>query len=118
MTPQELVHHRKKAKELPDKREEGSILNQIWQVGSNAVKNILNFEDRTAQTLEKLKKTIQEWIVQSALKALSLFASLLFLILGVFFLAIDFGHIPRGIVFIGGGLLGFLILRFFTPATK
>jgi hypothetical protein len=43
---------------------------------------------------------------------------LFLMVLGLFFLAIDFGHIPRGFVFSIGGLLVFLAAVIFLQTSK
>ncbi len=68
--------------------------------------------------MERYRDSLQNWMVKTVVLGLSIFMSLAFLILGLFFIAIDYGGIPRGVVFIGGGLLGLLVLRLAVPSTK
>lgn len=75
-------------------------------------------EERVGKSLEAFKKGLRSWLVGTAVLGLSVFASLIFLILGLFFLAIDQGGVPRGVVFTCGGLIGLLVLRIVFPATK
>lgn len=81
-------------------------------------KGIGAFEGRVEKSLEKYKKAFQSWIVKAVVTGLSIFISLVFLVLGLFFIAMDYGGVPRGVVFTCGGLLGLLILRLMVPPTK
>lgn len=109
---------RNKAKRVFPKKEEGSLFNQLWGMGFKTLQNVLRLEERAEQTLEKYKTEFQRWLAQTTLAVLSFFMSMVFVVLGVFFTAIDYGHIPRGMVFICGGLLGFLVLRLLKPVSK
>ena len=111
----EMTLQRKKAKAVPGKKEEGSLFNRLWQTGFHALKNLAVLEEQAEQKLEKYKVEFQRWLGRTALRVLSLFMSLVFLVLGLIFIAIDYGHVPRGIVFVCGGLLGFLVLRLTVP---
>jgi hypothetical protein len=115
---QELSFRRKKPKGFPPKTEDGSLFNQLGGMGFKALKNILRLGERAEHSLEKYKKEFQRWLTRTTLSVLSFFMCMVFLALGLFFIAMDYGHLPRGIVFLGGGLLGFLILRLLTPAAK
>lgn len=109
---------RKKPKTPRKKADEGSTMGNLWSMAVGTLKSIVSFEDRVKKQLEIYKSAFQKWLMRSALMVLSIFMSLVFLILGVFFVAIDYGGVPRGVVFICGGLLGFLVLRLLTPVTK
>ena len=109
---------RKKEKTSRNKPEEGSVMGSVWMMAHKALKTVFSIEDQAAKSLEKYKKDFQQWLTQTTLKVLSLFLSLAFLSLGLCYLAIDIGHVSRGVVFTCGGLLGFLVLRLLTPVTK
>jgi len=115
---QELALRRKKTKGFPPRKEEGSLFNQLWGMGFKTLKNIVHLGERAEHSLEKYKKEFQQWLTRTTLSVLSFFMCMVFLALGLFFIAMDYGHLPRGIVFMGGGLLGFCVLRLLTPAAK
>ncbi len=83
-----------------------------------ALKNIGSIEDRAERSLEKHKGEFQRWVVKLAVVVFSISMSLTCVTLGLFFVAMDDCGIPRGVVFIGGGLLGLLVLRLLIPSTK
>ena len=96
---------------LSDKNgSEGSIFHGLWNFILGALKAVGSIEARMEKSLERHKQAVQRWLVKVIVMGLSVFMSLAFLVLGVFFVAIDYGGIPRGIVFICGGLLGLVIL--------
>jgi hypothetical protein len=109
---------RKKEKTSRNKPEEGSVMSNVWMLAHKALKTVFSIEDQATKSLEKYKKDFQQWLTHTTLMVLSLFLSLAFLSLGLCYIAIDVGHISRGVVFVCGGLLGFLILRLLTPVTK
>jgi len=100
---------------LPPKPEDDSIIGGLWKAAHRSLRTLLAIEDQAEKNLEGYKKSFQNWLLWTSFHVLSLFMSMMFLILGLFFIAVDYGHIPRGFVLIGGGLLGFLILRFSKP---
>ena len=100
----------------PPEPEETSVISSLWMVAHKSLRALLAIEDHAEKTLEEYKKTFHSWLMQTTFRVLSLFMSMMFLILGVFCVAVDYGHIPRGFVLIGGGLLGFLIVRLLTPS--
>jgi hypothetical protein len=103
--------HRKTAKlPVPSGGFWGSVLGFLQDIGS--------LEERAGRSLERFKRGLRNWLVGTAVLGLSAFASLVFLVLGMFFLAIDQIGMPRGVVFICGGLLGLLILKAVFPSTK
>ncbi len=83
-----------------------------------AFKNIGSIEDRAERSLKKHKREFERWVVKLAVLVLSISISLACLTLGLFFIAMDDCGIPRGVVFIGCGLLGLLVLRLLLPSTK
>ena len=93
-------------------------MSNVWMLAHKALKTVFSIEDQATKSLEKYKKDFQQWLTHTTLMVLSLFLSLAFLSLGLCYIAIDVGHISRGVVFVCGGLLGFLILRLLTPVTK
>jgi hypothetical protein len=103
---------------LRKKEEESSILSTLWNLALGALKNLGFLENLVEKSLKKYKGDLQGWAVKTVVLGLSIFTSLAFLILGLFFMAIDFGGIPRGVVFVCGGLLGLLVLRLMLPAEK
>jgi hypothetical protein len=103
---------------LRKKIEASFILNLIEELILKAYKGLQAIEDRVEKSLGKHKRSFQGWIMKTAVLGLSVFMSLACLVLGLFFIAIDYGGIPRGIVFICGGLLGLLVLRLMVPSTK
>ena len=98
--------------------EEIPLLNRLWAMALVALKGVGSIEGRVEKSLEKYKKPFEGWVVKTVVMGLSIFMSLAFLILGLFFVVIDYGGVPRGVVFIGGGLLGLLVLRLMIPSTK
>ncbi len=109
---------RKKIKMSGKKAEETSIFSRLWAVGVGALKGVVSIEDQVEKSLQKHKRPFEGWVVKTVVMGLSIFMSLAFLILGVFFVAIDYGGVPRGVVFIFGGLLGLLVLKLMVPSTK
>jgi hypothetical protein len=101
-----------------EKAEEVSIVKKLCDMAPGVLKNIRSIQNLAKKSLEKHKRIFQEWLVKVAVMAFSVFMCLTFLILGLFFIAIDYGGIPRGIVFVCGGLLGLLVLRLMIPSTK
>ena len=93
-------------------------MSSFWTLAYKAFKTVSTLEDQAAKSIEKYKKDFQEWLTRTTLNVLSFFLSMVFVIIGLFFIAIDYGHLPRGLVFVCGGLLGFLVLRLITPAAK
>jgi hypothetical protein len=94
------------------------LFSRLWEMALAALKGVGSIESRVEKSLEKYKKMFEGWVVKTVVMGLSIFMSLVFLILGLFFVVIDYGGVPRGIVFIGGGLLGLLVLRLMVPSTK
>ena len=103
---------------LRKKTEEVSILSNLWASALGAIKSAGAIQDRVDKSLEKYKRGFQKSMVEVAVMGLSIFMCVAFLVLGLFFIAIDYGGIPRGVVFACGGLLGFLVLRLMVPAEK
>jgi hypothetical protein len=103
---------------LRKKIEEVSILSHLWASTLDALKSVGVIQDRVDRSLEKYKRSFQKSMVEVAVMGLSIFMCVAFLVLGLFFIVIDYGGIPRGIVFVGGGLVGFLVLRLMVPAAK
>jgi hypothetical protein len=95
-----------------------TLLGQWEEFALRAFKSLKFIEGQAEKSLEKHKRAFQGWVVKVAVMGLSVFMSLAFLVLGLFFIAMDYGGIPRGIVFAGGGLLGLLILRLMVPSAK
>jgi len=93
-------------------------MSNVWMLAHRALKTIFSIEDQAAKSLEKYKKEFQNWLTKTTLNVLSFFMSMVLVVIGLLFIAIDYGHVPRGVVFICGGLLGFLVLRLLTPVTK
>ena len=98
--------------------EEVSLLGGLWESALGALKSAGAIQDRMDKSLEKYKRSFQKSMVEVAVMGLSIFMCVAFLVLGLFFIAIDYGGIPRGVVFACGGLLGFLVLRLMVPAAK
>jgi len=95
---------------LPQKKtEEGSFFGGLWELAVSAFRNFGSIEDRVEKTLKKHKGAFQWWMVKTFVMGLSVFMSLSLLTLGLLFIAMDYGGIPRGVVFTCGGLLGLLI---------
>jgi hypothetical protein len=103
---------------LRKKAEEVSLLSHLWGSALGALKNAGAIQDRVDRSLEKYKRSFQKSMVEVAVMGLSIFMCVAFLVLGLFFIVIDYGGIPRGIVFVCGGLLGFLVLRLMASAAK
>jgi hypothetical protein len=103
---------REKLKISRKKSEAASVLGGLWDFVLGAFKALGAIENRLEKSLEKHKKAFQGWLVKVIVTGLSVFMSLAFLILGLFFIAIDYGEIPRGVVFNCGGLFGLLVLGF------
>jgi len=93
-------------------------MSNVWMLAHKALRTVFSIEDQAAKSLEKYKREFQHWLTQTTLNVLSFFMSMVCVVIGLFFIAIDYGHVPRGIVFICGGLLGFLVLRLLTPVAK
>lgn len=102
----------------PKKTSEVSALGQVWDLALWAVKSISPIASRAEKALEKYKSASQKWVFKVVFRGFLNLLSLTFLILGLFFIAIDYGGIPRGIVFACGGILGLLILRLMVPSTN
>jgi hypothetical protein len=100
------------------KADETSVLNGFWESAIGALKSLGSIQTRAEKSLEKYRNALQRWFIKTAVLGLSVFMSLAFLILGLFFVAIDYGGVPRGIVFIGGGLLGMVVLWLTVPSAK
>jgi|GEM_PF-3041321 len=79
-----------------------------WALGF--FKSLLSLERRLKITTEKHKTALRWWLIKTVVLSLSLFMSLASLILGLLFLAMDYGGVPRGAVFTGGGMCGLLFL--------
>lgn len=103
---------------LRKKTEEISIFGHLWELILWTLKNIGSLEDRAKRSFEKHKTAFQNWMLKTIVLGLSIFMSLAFLVLGLSFIAIDYGGIPRGIVFTCGGLSGLLVLKLMVPSTK
>jgi hypothetical protein len=95
-----------------------STLSGFWESARVALKSVGSIQDRLEKSLGKYKNAFERWLVKTAVMGLSVFMCLAFLILGLFFIAIDYGGIPRGVVFVGGGLLGLVVLRLMAPPAK
>jgi hypothetical protein len=83
----------------------------VWDTVLGILRAAGAVEDRARKSLDRHKKVFQAWMVRTAVTGLSIFMCLAFLVLGVFFVAIDYGGVPRGVVFICGGLLGLLLIK-------
>ncbi len=103
---------------LQKKSQEASALGHLWDLALWVLKSISPIASRAEKSLEKYKSASQKWVVKVVVRGFLNLLSLAFLILGLFFIAIDYGGIPRGIVFACGGLLGLLILRLMVPSTN
>src|SRR5579859_1687285 len=95
---------------LRKKTEEISIYSNLWDAVFGGLKGVGFIKARAKKSLEKYKRGLQGWLVKTAVMGLSVFLSLGFLILGLSYMAIDYGGIPRGFVFVCGGFLGLLVL--------
>lgn len=91
------------------KNEKAIVSGSLWETALRALKSIGSLEARAERSFGKYRKALQRWLVKIVVTGLSLFMSLAFLVLGLFFIAIDYGAIPRGVVFTCGGLLGLLV---------
>jgi hypothetical protein len=92
---------------------------------SSAVSTAAEVVETVVLFFHELKKTLQsqaDWFLRRAeyifVVYLWVSTGMLFLILGVFYLMIDFGHFSRGIVFSIGGCLVLLISIIFLQAAK
>jgi hypothetical protein len=117
-TPKEAATLRKKDPMSRKKKEEASTLGGFWESARGALKSVGSIQESVEKSLGKYKNALERWLVKTAVMGLSVFMCLAFLILGVFFIAIDYGGVPRGIVFVGGGLLGLVVLRLMAPPAK
>jgi Na+/proline symporter len=63
------------------------------------------FVESTLDLLEKRFEKFQQRILKLLVAYLGTLAGLFFMILGVFYLLIDFAGVPRGVVFTTGGLI-------------
>lgn len=93
-------------------------MGNLWVLAIEALTDIVSFEERAGKSIEKYKCAFQKQLMKLSLMGLSTLMSLAFLIIGLFFIAVDYGHVPRGVVFICGGLLGFLVLRLLARSMK
>jgi hypothetical protein len=98
--------------------EDRSLLSSLLKAAAEAVGTISLF-------FNELKRTLQsqaDWLLRRAeyvfVVYLWISTGVLFLILGVFYLMIDWGHFPRGMVFSVGGLLILLISIILLQAAK
>ena len=82
-----------------------SLLNKGIEILSGTVPIIGSLADNLEDRAEKMHKRMLGF----AMFYLSLFAGIIFLILGIFFLLVDSAGIPRGVVFSVGGLLVLLV---------
>jgi hypothetical protein len=109
---------RRKGPMSAKKTDKASDLSGFWESALGALKSVGSLRARAEKSFEKYKNTFERWIVRTAVMGLSVFMSLAFLVLGLFFIAIDYGGIPRGVVFTCGGLLGLLVLRLMSSSKE
>jgi hypothetical protein len=86
------------------------IFRNLWELALGTIKNFGSLESRAEKSLGRHKRVFQRWVMKITVMGLSIFMSLAFLVIGLFFIAMDYGGIPRGVVFTCGGLLGLLVL--------
>lgn len=104
--------YRQKVKMTPKPSETISNFSVLWDWAQGIFKSLGSMEARLKRTMDKNKSALQWWLIKTVVMSLSVFMSLGFLILGLLFLAMDYGGVPRGVVFTSGGLAGLLFLGF------
>jgi len=97
---------------MPKKSVAISIFENLSNLALGALKNIASIEQRAEKAFKNQKIKLQHWLVKTVVLALSIFMSLVFFVLGLFFMAMDYGGLSRGVVFVSGGLLGLLFLGY------
>ena len=92
---------------------------------SNLLKKILmilggsrQFMEYLIDLLENRQERFQRRVMQLFTLYLGMFSGLFLLVLGVFFILIDYSGAPRGVVFTVGGLLVFLVSVILIQITK
>jgi hypothetical protein len=71
--------------------------------------------------LRQMEDRVEQWerrILALAVAYLGIFAGLFFLVLGIFFLLVDYCGVPRGVVFTAGGFLIVLISFVYLQGNK
>lgn len=104
------------------KTNSGSFLKTLWEAGTDFAKGarplLRNFGNKFDERLNVYAKAVEKRLIFLTLGAFTLFTSALFLVLGVVFILIDYCSVPRGVVFLCGGLLGMIVFMFFAQMIK
>lgn len=93
-------------------------MKNFWKLGLQAVQRLGFIESIAEKSFVKFNKKFKIWILKVSVLILSVFMSIALLVLGLLFIVIDQGGIPRGVVFACGGLLGLMVLMFVFLKTK
>src|SRR5579859_3239832 len=110
------------AKTLPSKEDGHSLLKTLWEIGTvliSGVKPLIHqLREGLEGQLDHYVGLLEKRMVVLALQGFALFSSLILIGLGLLFMVIDYGGVPRGLACLGGGLMGFVALILLILFTK
>jgi hypothetical protein len=102
------------AKTVKSKNSDPSFLKTLWHMASTLIGGVKPIVDQLQEDLEKrlddYAKVIEKRLMVLTLRSCAIFMSFAYFGLGLLFVLIDYGGVPRGIACFCCGLLSLVIL--------